>query len=142
MFSLTSTIRGLLQKSVATIISQPKQEPEEHQSITIKFQGECNYMALRTFLFRAAYPKADKEFLYTPSLLLERDADEKSRGKIHVEASTKQAICDLPGSTARLISVKQVLGIIYNSRDGSSAVFWREPRKIWEPLHQEPMQCS
>jgi len=125
-----SSIRGLLQKPVAPLIHAPR-PAEESQQIAIKFEGECNYMAFRNFLFKAAYPKADKELLCTPSLLIERDPDEKGRGQIHVETSAKQTICELPMSTARLISVKHVLGVIYNSRDGQSRVFWRDPGKIW-----------
>jgi hypothetical protein len=128
--SAISALRGILQRPVSA--SEKPKPNKEHLAMTaIQFEGECNYMAFRRFLFKAAYPNADNEVLATPSLLIERDGDIRGRGKIHVEASTKQTICDLPGSTARLISVKQVLGVIYNSRDGGSMVFWREPRKIW-----------
>ena len=130
MLSLTSTLREILHRPVASPVNEHKPS-REHQTIQIEFEGECNYMALRRFLFKAAYPNADNEVLATPSLLIERDGDFEGRGKIHVEVSTKQTICDLPGSTARLISVKQVLGVIYNSRDGGSMVFWCEPGKIW-----------
>lgn len=130
MLSLTSTLREILHRPVASPVNEHKPS-REHQTIQIEFEGECNYMALRRFLFKAAYPNADNEVLTTPSLLIERDGDFEGRDKIHVEASTMQTICDLPGSTARLISVKHVLGVIYNSRDGGSKVFWREPRKIW-----------
>lgn len=126
-----STLRELIHKQpVATQVTMPKLQ-QKSETITIPFQGDCSYMAFRVFLFRVAYPKADKELLSTPSLLLERDPDEKGRGKIHVEAETKQAVCQLPESTAKLVSVRRVLGVIYGSRDGGSTVFWRDPRKIW-----------
>jgi hypothetical protein len=133
MFFLTATLRGLLHKQpVAALVTMPKgKQQEKTETVTIRFQGESSYTAFRNFLFRAAYPKADKEILSTPSLLIERDSDEKGRGKIHVEAEAQQVICELPGITAKLVSVRRVLGIIYNSRDGSSTVFWREPKKIW-----------
>ncbi len=133
MLSLTTTLRGLLHKQpVAALVSVPKAKLQEKtETIAIRFQGECGYMTFHTFLFRAACPNADRELLQTPALLVERAVDEKGRGQIYVEASAKQTICELPGSRAQLISIKNVLGIIYNSRDGNSKVYWREPRKIW-----------
>jgi hypothetical protein len=130
LLSLTSTLRVILHRPVKSQVSEHR-PLREHQTIEIQFEGECNYMTLRRFLFKAAYPNADNEVPATPSLLIERDGNFEGRGKIHVEASTMQTICDLPGNTARLISVKHVLGVIYNSKDGGSKVFWREPGKIW-----------
>ncbi len=131
MLSLTTVFRGLLHKQpVAALVTVPKLQ-EKAETITIRFQGECSYTAFRHFLFKAAYPNIEAEILASSSLLLERDSDEHGRGQIHIEAAAKQTICELPGSRSRLISAKHVLGIIYNSRDGQSKVFWREPRKIW-----------
>lgn len=137
MFHFISTIRAILQKPVAA------QAPELRQGerpvppaaliepIRIQFEGQCRYMVFHSFLFKAALPKADKQYLSAPSLLLERDADKRGMGKIHVECLVKQPICDLPGSRAKLIRVKEVLGVIYNSRDGLSHVFWCDPGKVW-----------
>jgi hypothetical protein len=93
-------------------------------------QGRCGYLAFRRFIIKAAYPQASRDLSRNPNLLIEREGT--PNGKIHVEATGKKTLYELPNSDgANVVEVKYVLGVIYTSKNGLSRIMWRKPDRLW-----------
>lgn len=96
----------------------------------IHIQGDSGYNAFRRFLFKSAYPQADRELFLNPRILIERD---EKPGRIYVEADGKETLYQAE-EHIRIISIRYVIGIIYQSRSGNTVLRWRDNKptgKVW-----------
>jgi hypothetical protein len=117
-----------------TVLETPKphlQEETPPLAKVIAVQGTCGYNAFRRFLFKAAYPKATRELVDNPRILIERDMN--PAGRIYVEADGKETLFETEEGI-HIVRVRYVVGIIYNSISGNTELRWRDnkPRgKVW-----------
>ncbi|MDI1496052.1 MAG: hypothetical protein K8823_1360 [Cenarchaeum symbiont of Oopsacas minuta] len=99
--------------------------PRSYVIYMVAIETQCSLESFRRFIIESTCSSYIPEsYMSDYEIFAEREAD---LGSIYVEAADKQTLKKIRDIT--FVNARNVLGVIYNSKSGNTALKWRQTQK-------------